>query len=65
MGVSTMLDRLFWTTVRVRPVWGSDGYLEWVIFERHRLTGTYRTSHVREQFLHASEFGSFSPGDQS
>ena len=53
-----MLDGLLWTVVRSRPVWSNDGYLQWLLLERHRLTGATRTSLVDERWdaTHASQF---------
>jgi len=53
-----MLDGLLWVQVETRPLWSSEGYLQWVALERHRLTGAYRTTFVDDYWdkTHASQF---------
>ena len=53
-----MLDGLLWTRVEVRPLWSDDGFLQWVVLERHRITGGYRTTLVDDEWpaTHASKF---------
>lgn len=54
-----MLDTLLWKTVEKRPLWDRDGYLNWVVLERHRLHGHYRTTLVNDKWekTHVRRFG--------
>lgn len=53
-----MLDGVLWKTVDQKPVWDRDGYMNWLVVERHRLRGSYRTVRVDEKWeeTHARKF---------
>jgi len=39
-----MLDGLLWAVVDTKPTLTSDGELQWLVLERHRITGATRTA---------------------
>lgn len=45
-----MLDGILWSTVKQRPQYDRDGYLTWIVLERNRITGVYRTTLVDEKW---------------
>jgi hypothetical protein len=53
-----MLEGLLWKTVEQKPVWDRDGYMNWLVLQRHRVYGYYKTVRVDEKWeeTHARKF---------
>jgi hypothetical protein len=55
-----MFDGLLWKAIEQKPVWDRDGFMNWLVIERHRIYGNYRTVRVDEKWdeTHARNFTS-------
>jgi len=56
-----MFDGLFWKPIKTRPAFQNDGTLEWLVLERHRITGEFRTADPAFAQIRAQDF-TFSKG---
>lgn len=58
MELMPMLEGLLWKPIEQKPVWDRDGFMNWLVIERHRLHGHYRTVRVDEKWdeTHARNF---------
>jgi len=60
-----MLDGLLWKVHHVKPTFNDDGELQWLVFERHRITGQTRTLRPYHPEVRADDFARFSRGGES
>jgi len=51
-----MLDGLLWAVVDTKPTLTSDGELQWLVLERHRITGATRTARPYHPEIRKEEF---------
>ena len=51
-----MLDGLFWKPVETKPVFTHDGSLQWLVLERHRITGAMRTANPEFAQIRAQDY---------
>lgn len=61
-----MLEGMLWKTIDQKPLWDRDGYMNWLVIERHRLSGAYRTVRVDEKWeeTHARKFHTSKKAEQ-
>jgi hypothetical protein len=52
-----MLDGLLWRVEHVKPTFTGDGELQWLVLERHRITGATRTARPYHPDVRAEDFG--------
>jgi hypothetical protein len=51
-----MLDGLLWKPLHTKPTFTADGELQWLVLERHRLTGATRTTRPYHPEVRAEDF---------
>lgn len=51
-----MLDGLLWAVVDTKPTFTADGELQWLVLERHRITGATRTARPYHPEIRKEEF---------
>ena len=51
-----MLDGLLWTPIKSKPIFTDDGSLQWLVLERHRLTGALRVADPEFAQIRAQDF---------
>lgn len=52
-----MLDGLLWAVVDTKPTFTADGELQWLVLERHRITGATRTTRPYHPEIRKEDFG--------
>jgi len=55
-----MLDGLLWKVVDTKPTFTADGELQWLVLERHRITGATRTACPYHPEIRKDDFGQMS-----
>lgn len=55
-----MIDGLLWKVVDTKPTFTNDGELQWLVLERHRITGATRTMRPYHPEIRADDFARFS-----
>jgi len=51
-----MLDGLLWAVVDTKPTFTADGELQWLVLERHRITGATRTTRPYHPEIRKEDF---------
>jgi len=60
-----MLDGLLWKTVQTKTLWKQDGSLQWVMLEKHRLTGATRAVYPEFPEIRAQDYLGFNRGGET
>ncbi|RLM83682.1 hypothetical protein D3D02_16910 [Halobellus sp. Atlit-38R] len=51
-----MLDGLLWKPIEIKPLFKKDGTLQWLLLERHRITGATRTAFAEHPEIRAQDY---------